>query len=456
MNKTVKWILIGIGALVLILIVGKLLSGSSDAGTKVTAEAVQKRSIIETVSASGQIYPEVEVKISPDISGEVTELNVQEGDSVKRGQVLARIYADIYSSQRDEAASQVTSMQATVANSQAGLEALKAEVDQSKTVLNRNKQLLNDGVISKAEFEQYETRYRTTQAQYNAGLQNIRSLQANVQSARTNLGMQNKNLGRAVITAPMDGVISMLKIKKGERVVGTAQMAGTEMMIVADISSMEVRVEVGENDIVKVSIGDSADVKVEAYNNRKFRGVVTKIANSTASNATGQMTSNNATMYAVHIRLDPASYVDLTGPGKSKKFPFRPGMNASAEIKTKRVENAISVPTMAVAARVKGSDESIEDKKKEQEKRKKNEADEVEVTDISDELEEVVFIIKADGTLEKRTVITGIQDVNYIEVTKGLNGGEKVVTAPFNAINKTLKKGEKVKEVTKEELMDNK
>jgi HlyD family secretion protein len=430
----------------------KVAGGSSDKGTKVTAEVVQKRSIIETVSASGQIYPELEVPISPDISGEVVELNVTEGDSVRKGQVLARIYADIYADQRNQAAAQVQSSQATVANSQAGLEALRAQTDQSKTAMNRNKQLLDDGVISRAEYEQTETAYRTAQAQYNAAIQNVRSLQANTQAARTNLQMQSKNVARAVLTAPMDGVVTMLKVKKGERVVGTAQMAGTQMMTVADIRTMEVRVEVGENDIVKVSIGDSADVKVEAYNNRKFRGIVTKIANSTAT-GTGAASTNNATMYAVHIRLDPSSYADMVDPTKPKKFAFRPGMNASAEIKTKRVDGALSVPTMAVAARVKGSDETVESKKKEQEKKKEAESEGAEVTDVSDELEEVVFIIKQDGTIEKRSVTTGIQDMKYIEVLSGVKVGEKIVSAPFNAINKTLKTGDKVKEVTRDELL---
>ncbi len=451
MNKTVKWILIAAGVLLAVMIIVKVVSGPSDNSTKITAEVVQKRTIIETVNASGQIYPEVEVKISPDISGEITDLNVEEGDSVRKGQVLARIYADIYSDQRNQAAAQVQASQATVANSQAALDALKAEVDQSKNALNRNKQLFDDGVISRAEYEQFETRHRTAQAQYNAAIQNVRSLQANTQAARTNLQMQNKNVARAVITAPMDGVISTLRVKKGERVVGTAQMAGTEMMTVADIRSMEVRVEVGENDIVKVSIGDSADVKVEAYNNRKFKGIVTKIANSTG---TAAATANNATMYAVHIRLDPSSYTDLMDPAKPKKFPFRPGMNASADIKTRRVAGALSVPTMAVAARVKGSDETVDDKKKEQEKKAQQEAEEV--SDVSDELEEVVFVIKPDGSIEKRMVTTGIQDINYIEVLSGLKAGEKVVTAPFNAINKTLKSGDKVKEVTRDELMGDK
>jgi HlyD family secretion protein len=429
----------------------KLLGGPKDKGVKVTAEKISRRSIVETVNASGKVYPEVEVKISPDISGEIVELNVQEGDSVRRGQVLARIYADIYSSQRDEASARVAQSQATVANSAASLDALKAQLELDKQTFNRNKQLFDEKVISQSEFEQYESKYRSSQAQYNAALQNIRSLQAGVQSAQTQLGAANKNLGRTTLTAPMNGVISMLTVKKGERVVGTAQMAGTEMMRVADLGIMEVRVDVGENDVVKVSIGDSADVEVDAYNNRKFKGIVTQIAASTVKSGASAMTANDVTNYEVRIRLDRASYADLMDPSKPKKFPFRPGMNASADIKTKRTDNAIAVPITAVAARVKGSDESLEDKKKET---KKEDGDEPTPAASLDELEEVIFVLKEDGKVEKRVVNTGIQDINYIQVVNGLKEGEQVVTAPYNAISKTLKSGTKVTVVSKDKLFE--
>src|SRR5215211_127790 len=368
MNRTVKWILIGLGILIILLVVAKAFSGSSDNEIKITAEKALKRSIVETVTASGKVYPEVEVKISPDISGEITELNVEEGDSVKRGQVLARIYADIYSSQRDEAAARVAQSQASVANSQAALQALKAQLDQDKITYERNKGLFNEKVISKAELEQYETKYHSSQAQYNAALQNIRSLQAGTQSTRTSLVAANKNLSRTTLTAPMDGVISSLSVKKGERVAGNSFNVGTEMMRVANMNSMEVRVDVGENDIVKVNIGDSADVEVEAYNNRKFKGVVTQIASSTKTNSTA--TSGDVTNYEVRIRIDSSSYRDLLYPSRVKRFPFRPGMNASADIKTKKKDNVVSIPIAAVAARVKGSDKSVADEKKEKEKSK--------------------------------------------------------------------------------------
>jgi HlyD family secretion protein len=396
----------------------------------------------------------VEVKISPDISGEITELNVAEGDSVKKGQVLARIYADIYSSQRDEAAARVAQSQATVANSQAGLQALKAQLEQDKISYDRNKDLYDQKVISKAEFEQFETRYRTSQAQYNAALQNIRSLQAGTISSRTSLEAANKNLGRTTLTAPMDGVISSLSVKKGERVAGNSFNIGTEMMRVANMNSIEVRVDVGENDIVKVSIGDSADVEVDAYNKRKFKGVVTQIASSTKTGTAALTSSNDVTNYEVHIRLEPSSYQDLIDPSKPKKFPFRPGMNASADIKTMKKDNVVSVPIAAVAARVKGTDTNIEDKKKQQKKGTDDNADEDNNTVASDELEEVVFVIGKDNKIEKRVVTTGIQDINNIEVTSGLKEGEQVVTGPYNAVSKTLRGGDKVQVVSQEKLFE--
>lgn len=455
MNKTVKWILIGLGALVVLFAVAKVFGGASNEGVKVTAEKAQKRTIIETVTASGKVYPEVEVKISPDISGEITELNVEEGDSVKKGQVLARIYADIYSSQRDEAAARVAQSQATVANSQAALQALKAQLDQDSVSYRRNKDLYDQKVISKAELEQFETRYRSSRAQYNAALQNIRSLRAGTQSSRTSLEAANKNLSRTTLVAPMDGVISSLSVKKGERVAGNSFNVGTEMMRVADMSSLEVRVDVGENDIVKVSIGDSADVEVEAYNNRKFRGVVTQIASSTKTGIAAPATSNDATSYEVHIRLDPSSYQDLIDPSRPKKFPFRPGMNASADIKTKRKDNVVSVPIAAVAARVKGTETNIEDKKKEQQKKSRDNGGEDETPAVAgDELEEVVFIVRKDNTVEKRVVTTGIQDINYIEITSGLKEGEQIVTGPYNAVSKTLKTSDKIKIVPQDQLFE--
>ncbi len=454
MNKKLKWTLIILAILIGIFLIGQTFSGG-DKAIKVSTEKSVKRTIIETVTASGNIYPEVEVKISPDISGEITDLRVEEGDSVKKGQVLARIFADIYALQRDEAASQVRGSQATVANSNAALEALKASLDQARQTYERNKSLYDQKIISKSEFEQFETTFRSAQANYNAAKENIRSLQAGVQSSQTGLIKANKDLSRTTLIAPMDGVISSLKIKKGERVAGNSFNVGTEMMTVADMSVLEVRVDVGENDIVKVNVWDSADIKVDAYNNRKFKGIVTRIASSTKSSMISSATSNEVTNYEVRIRLDPESYKDLVDPARPKKIPFRPGMNASADIKTKRHDNVLSVPITSVNARVRGSDKSMADRKKE-ELDKKSEDENADVSEAlaGDDLEEVVFILQKDGTVKKIVVKSGIQDINFIEILGGLKENEEVITGPYNAISEKLKDGMKVTVVPKEKLFE--
>src|SRR5215203_494961 len=456
MSKTVKWILFGLGGVIVLLVVFKMMAGNKETGVKVSAEKVSRRTITETVNASGKVYPEIEVKISPDISGEVVELNVAEGDSVKRGQVLARIFADIYALQRDEAASRVNQSTATVENSKASLEALQAALDQAKQNYDRNKELYDQKVISRSEFEGYETTYRSAQANYNAAKQNIKGLQAGVQTAQTGLSSANKNLGRTTLIAPMNGVISSLLVKKGERVAGNSFSIGTEMMRVADMSVLEIRVDVGENDVVKVHLGDSADVEVDAYNNRKFKGVVTQIASSIKSGTgASALASTDVTQYEVRIRLDKNSYSDLIDPTKPKSFPFRPGMNASADIKTKRRDNVLAVPINSVTTRVIGSDKTIADKKKEEEKKKKTEGNDEAVAVNSDELEELVFVVQKDGKVKRVKVKTAIQDINYIEIQEGLAEGDEVVTGPFNAISKTLKDGTVVKVVPKDKLFEN-
>lgn len=380
MNKTWKWILIGIVGLVILAFAAKLLSNKNGEGLKVTAEIVKRTTIIESVSASGKIYPELEVKVGTGLSGEVTDLYVKEGDSVTKGQVLARILT----------------------------ESTRNAVP------------------------------RITGNDYSSLLQ---SFQNPSPSRATNISVK----------APISGTISMLGIKKGERV-GGMQLQGSELLRIADMKTMEVRVDVNENDIIKVSVGDSADVEVEAYNKRKFKGIVTYIANSIQKREASSFLQNDITSYEVHIQMDAGSYQDLIKNSKPGKFPFRSGMNARAEIKTMRKENIMSVPVGAVASRAKGSELNIDEKKKE----KKKESDEL-ASDPSintDELEEVVFVITNENKVERRVVITGIQDLNHIEIVSGLKDGEKVVTGPYNSVSRTLRSGQQVRVVSKDELFE--
>ena len=451
MNKKLKWIIIILVALIVVLIVLKKTGVlGKDEGIKVTTEKVEKRTIVETVNASGKIFPEVEVKLSPDISGEIIDLDVVEGDSVKKGQVLAKIYGDIYATQRDQAAAIVNQQKAQLADAQAGLGALEAQLDQAKKTYDMQKELYDEKVISRNEFNTADAAYKTAQANLNAAKQGVIGGQASVSSAQAALQKANKDISLATLRSPMDGVVSLLSVKKGERVVGSSMMAGTEMMRIADMSKMEVRVDVGENDIPKVRLGDSASIEVDAYNDRKFTGVVTQIASSNNGASTQSdlsNTSTDVTNYKVFIRLNPDSYQDLLNGPNKKRFPFRPGMSASADIQTKTHENVLSIPINAVTTR-----EKVDTSKNAPAKSPVANGELAVSNQGGDDLDIVVFVMQPDGKVKKQTVKTGIQDINYIEITDGLKEGDAVVTGPYDVVSKTLKEGDKVKVVPKSEL----
>ena len=449
MNKKLFWI---IGVLVVVVVTMIVLKktgviGKED-GVKVTAEKAEKRTITETVTASGKISPEIEVKVSPDISGEVVELYVAEGDSVKRGQIVAKIYADIYASQRDQAAAGVAQSQAAEANAKAQIVALEANLQQAVATYDRQKKLFDEKVISKAEFEQAEQTYKSSQANYSAAKEGIKGNLAAIQSAKANLSRADKDVSRATITAPMSGVVNILNVKKGERVAGNSFNVGTEMMRIADLGSIVAQVDVGENDIPKVKYGDTAIVTVDAYGSRKFRGVVFKIANPSGSSLSGVSSSTEVTNYKVHIRLLQNSYSDLMGSGKP--FPFRPNMSATADIQTRTEVNVLSVPLAAVTTREVNKESAAA--------KKSNTTvttSDAKSTSANDDLEEVVFVLDS-SKVKKLRVKTAIQDLNYIQIIEGLKGNEEVITGPYNLLSKTLKEGDKVKVVSKDMLYEEK
>jgi len=449
MNKKLIWILVGLTAII-VLLVGLKKAGviGKETGEEVTSEKVQLRTITESVNASGKVYPEIEVKVSPDISGEIVNLFVEEGDKVTKGQVLAKIYADIYSTQKDQATANVNQFQAQYENIKASLGGLKTSYENTKTTYERYKKLLDDKIVSRSEFEQTEQSFRSAESSYLGALQSIKSGAAQIQGVRAQLSRAEKDLARTTITAPMDGIVSSMSVKKGERVVGTAQMAGTEMMRVADMKSIEVRVDVGENDITKVKIGDTALVEVDAYNNRKFKGIVYKIANPVSVLAASAASSAEVANYKVHIRLEPSSYEDLIK--ENSKFPFRPGMTASADIQTKSKLNVISIPLNAVTTRDKegnGKDTKVNTKSVE-----KNAAP---AENKDEDINEVVFVLQKDNKVKMVKVKTDIQDLNYIEVV-GLKVGDEVITGPYSTVSKILKEGSLVKVVTKDKLYEEK
>jgi HlyD family secretion protein len=320
-------------------------------------------------------------------------------------------------------------------------------------VYERQQKLYNDKVTSRQEFEQAQQAYRSAEANYNGAKEGLKGTQAAISGAEAQLARANKDLSRTTLVAPMNGIISLLAVKKGERVVGTAQMAGTEMMRVADMRSIEIRVDVGENDIPKVKIGDTAVVEVDAYTNRKFKGLVYKIANPITSAAAAAGGGSEVTNYKVHIRLLQSSYQDLIVAGNS--FPFRPGMSASADIQTKTKLNVLSVPLNAVTTRDKSEGKAGASSGKEEKKEEAAPASDKKSLE-ADDTEEVVFVLQKDNRVKKVKVKTDIQDLNYIEVVTGIKAGDQVITGPYNTVSKLIKDSSLVKVVSKDKLFEEK
>ncbi len=397
----------------------------------VATETVESKTITELITANGKIQPETEVKISPDVAGEIVELYVEEGDEVKAGDLLCVIKPDIYISALNRA-------EASLNSSKARLAQAEAQEIEREMAFKRSKQLFDGGAIPLSEYESAEAAYKVAQAEVRAAEFSIKSAEASVSEAE-------EQLTKTKIYAPISGTIFALNVEKGERVVGTNMYEGTEMMRVADLDRMEVEVEVNENDIVKVSKNDTALVEVDAYLQRKFKGIVTEIANS--ASVTGTST-DQVTNFDVKVFLLADSYSDLIDSVSGNLYPFRPGMSATVDIQTETRENVISVPISAVTTRVKKEGGGTKEVDEENE-RTDNDDEVVE----REEKQEVVFVYK-DGLVKKVEVTSGIQDNNSIEILEGIVEGDEVVIAPYNAINKTLKDSMFVKKVTEEELFN--
>jgi HlyD family secretion protein len=436
MSSTSKWIIIAavllVGTLAALKFTGVI---GKQRLTKVAVEKVGRRTIVQTVSASGKLYPVEEVKVSPDISGEVLELYVQEGQKVQRGQLLARIDASLYQSNVTRANAQVNQSKSSTANAQAQLKQLEVQLQGAKATFDRNQKLYNDKVISAAEYEVALTSYKTIAANIAASREAIQGTRFTTDGAVASLQEANQNIRRANVYAPMSGIVSKLNIKQGERVVGTAQMAGTEMLRIANMTLMKVDVEVGENDIQKISIGDTAIVEADAYSNRKFRGYVSKIAQSNTTSLASAASTDQVANYTVSIELDPTSYSDLVS---DTKFPFRPGMSASVEILTEHKFDILAVPINAVTTRDLDTSKN-EDKPQ----------------DNSDEgFKEYVFVVDSTKKLRIVQVQSSVQDDAYIELLSGVSEGQQIVVAPYSAIATKLKDKQMVEIVKRSELFE--
>ncbi|MBR6465278.1 MAG: efflux RND transporter periplasmic adaptor subunit [Bacteroidales bacterium] len=395
-KKSIWWI--AAAALIVILMIASKMC-KQDKTPVVDTSKVERMTITETIPANGKIQPVTEVKISPDVSGEIVELHVKEGDRVKKGDLIIKIKQDIYLSAVDQAMASVNAARASYKQQQ-------AQTLRAKQNYDRYAKLYELRTVSKAEYEAASAEWDVAQQQLDGAKYNISSAEARLKEAR-------ENLVKTTIYSPMDGIISKLSVELGERVVGTSQMAGTEMFRVADFSQMEVLVDVNENDIIRLNAGDSAKITVDAYTDRTFYGVVTEVANSSKSSATASL--DQATTFEVKVRISPESYIDLLSENSS---PFRPGMSASVQIQTSRAENVLALPVSAITSR----------------------------SDLGESGKAFVFTYSAkDQTVHPVAIKTGLQDMTHVQITDGLSDTSVIVTGPFAAISKTLKDGMKVK-----------
>ena len=411
-NKTLRIVLIATALLIVLLVVAKR-SGwiAKESATEVEVAESFRTDIIEIVTASGKIQPELEVKISPEVSGEIVALDIQEGDAVTEGQLLLRINPDIY-----EAA--VNRTQAAVNSTRSSVAQAKAQFLELEKNHKRNEGLFTKGAISQQEFDASLRAFQVAQLGVESSEFQLKSAQANLKEARD-------NLNRTTIYSPTAGTVSMLNVEAGERVVGTAQMAGTELLRVADLTQMEVLVEVNENDIVRVALNDTARIEVDAFLGEQFKGVVTQIANSANLMATGV---DQVTNFEVKVRILPESYAHLNPEGSSIS-PLRPGMTASVEIETDKQAKILVVPIQAVTLR----DDTASGRSARERREDADKADEM----------EVVFLEK-NGRARIQAVKTGIQDDKNIHITSGLEEGQTVIIGPYSAVSKTLNSGDEV------------
>ncbi len=428
--KRIWWIIIGgILLIILVLVIKTLLSDDS---IKVAVEEVKRRTIIETVTGSGKIQPETEVKITSDVSGEVIEILVKEGDKVQKGQLLCRIRPDIYQSALERTLAQINSSKAQLDQVKAQLEQAKANFTNTQNIYERNKKLFEQKAISLQELQTSEAQYLSALANVKALEENVKSAEYNIKSLEATYNEAKSNLDKTYIYSPVDATVSKLNVEKGERVQGVTGFQGTEIMRLANLNEMEVKLEISENDIIRIHKNDTAIVEIDAYGDRTFKGIVTDISNSVS---TASLSADQLSNYTVKVRLLYDSYKDLITA--ENPVPIRPGMSASVEIQTKRAWNVFSIPVQAVTIRdpyIKK--DTLRDQKDLSKKNKK----------------EYVFVVK-DNVAKAVVIQTGIQDNQYIEIIQGLKEGDKVITEPFTVIQQIIKNGQKIKIVSKDELI---
>jgi len=439
MSKTKKRLIWIIVLVIIALVATAIILKRGNKDMKVTSSEAKVRTISETVVANGKIQPETEVVISSEVSGKILELPFKEGAQVKEGDLLVKINPDLAQAALDRAEAALNSARANKANADARLLQAEAQFRNNQIVFDRNQKLLDQGAISQADFDNVRASYETAEAEVLAARESVRASQFSVESAKASVKEARDSYSRTTIYAPMDGTISSLSAEVGEQVVGAMQMTGTEIMRVANLEVMEVLAEVNESDIVRVSFGDTANIEVDAYVDRKFKGLVTEIANSAK---TSGLSADQVTNFEVKIRILASSYEDLVDSTQSNLSPFRPGMNATVEVNTDRVDGALTVPIESITTRTDTSSA-----------KKRSGVDRLMGDSDSENNESFTCVFLIDGEkVQLQVVETGIQDDTNIEIKNGLDEGQLVVSGPYDAVSQKLMPGDKVEVVSKEDL----
>jgi HlyD family secretion protein len=448
MGKTTKYILISLGTLILLIIIAKAtgLIGKPQL-TQVATEKAAVRIINESVSASGKIKPHVEVKISPEVSGEVVELPIKEGDVVKKGQLLCKIRPDILKSGYDRSVASYNTQRASVGNSQQMLKQAQANFDNQSSIYKRDKALYENKVLTTAEFEAARASYEGAKASFEAAKQNVIGSTYGLAQSSASVKEAHDNLAKTTIYAPVDGVVSKLSIQKGERVLGTQQFAGTEIMTISDLSQLDVNVDVNENDINRIKLGNSSKIQVDAFLGKNFTGVVTEIGSS--ANVVGT-NADQVTNFTVKVRISPDSYKNLLVKTAENPSPFRPGLTATVDINTNHAK-ALAVPIQSVTTREQKKGPVNGNGNNNGNNNNNNQTPDDTKPQIAAPIKEYVFVYRA-GKVKQVMVTTGIQDDTYIQILSGLKAGDEVVSAPFATISKLLNDNMTVEKVDKSKL----
>jgi len=436
-NKFLKYLIYVVILLLILAIVGKRTGiFGGNIVWEVAVDTAKHQTITELITANGKIQPEVEVKISSDVSGEIVELHVKEGDEVEKGQLLLRIRPDIYVSNFERMEAALNASRSNLANAIARKRQVEAQFIQTEQNYKRNKSLYDQKTISQSEYDNALAAYSVGKAEVEAAIQNVGAAEFNVKSGEASLKEALENLSKTSIYAPVKATVSRLNVELGERVVGTIQMTGTELLRLANLNNMEVRVDVSENDILRVSHGDTSIIEIDAYPNRIFKGIVTHVANSatSASGLGGSISTDQVANFEVRIKILSESFQDLIPQNVQVFYPFRPGMSATVDIQTKTVFNALAVPIQSVTVRQDTTNQ---------------------ISSRTEQRNEYVFVYNGE-IVNMKKVETGIQDENFIQIIKGINPNDIVISSPYTAISRHLKDGDKVKVVDRKSLFENK